>query len=681
MDPHYIEKLRNSPKSPASLTTPHSTPVSIHHQQQYVQRNLFSSGSSMMNSTTTSPPIILSSPQSPPNHDENQVNEQQSINTISPSSTTANRNIMYRNQSPEVSQNSCRYIPDRNASDLAHGFHSPSPKKKSNSTNTLYSYSSPTQQTVKRVSPPIIISNMSLDGSLIRNGMRSGNRSRSSTPSPTAARGRRRMNQAVETSSSSDEIPTIDDETRGGSNNTSFTSDDRSSISSSEQPMFEMSRDEDTIAAEATDDDHHLRIAAEEEEVSDDEVSDQGDDDDYEEAFSVGIGGNSNSYDQLLRRELLPNQSPNGGIFRYEPTPVNTSTYNNAGMLPTSPLKSLLRSPKKLKTQCQRKICPTPYKILDAPGLLDDYYLNLVDWGATNHLAVALRDIVYLWNAATSKVTTLCELQQTNDQDATYVSSVGWAETGTQLAVGDDQGTVHLWDITTMKKIRVLTGHHQRVGCLAWNGLATLSSGSRDKYIIHHDIRSPHSHIAKLLSHKQEVCGLKWSPDGKELASGGNDNKLNVWQPTYANCAPIIQFDQHTAAVKALAWSPHQHGLLASGGGTNDRCIRFWNTVSQTPLNYVDTGSQVCSLAWSENANEIVSTHGFSQNQIYVWKYPTMTPLATLTGHSMRVLYLSVSPDGQNIVTGAGDETLRLWNVFPPAKSRGFSTSMSLDIR
>ena len=63
---------------------------------------------------------------------------------------------------------------------------------------------------------------------------------------------------------------------------------------------------------------------------------------------------------------------------------------------------------------------------------------------------------------------------------------------------------------------------------------------------------------------------------------------------------------------------------------------------------------QVCNLSWSKNVNEIVSTHGYSQNQVIVWKQPTMTKLATLTGHTMRVLYLAVSPDGQTIVTGAG---------------------------
>lgn len=103
------------------------------------------------------------------------------------------------------------------------------------------------------------------------------------------------------------------------------------------------------------------------------------------------------------------------------------------------------------------------------------------------------------------------------------------------------------------------------------------------------------------------------------------------------------------------------------------RHIRFWNTSTGASLKSVDTGSQVCNIAWSKNANEIVSTHGYSQNQIVVWRYPTMSKLVTLTGHTFRVLYLATSPDGQTIVTGAGDETLRFWSVFPSAKEAAAS--------
>lgn len=175
--------------------------------------------------------------------------------------------------------------------------------------------------------------------------------------------------------------------------------------------------------------------------------------------------------------------------------------------------------------------------------------------------------------------------------------------------------------------------------------------------------------MAKLTGHKQEVCGLKWNCDDNQLASGGNDNKLFVWDKLTQQ--PLYKFAEHTAAVKAIAWSPHQHGTLASGGGTADRKIRFWNTLTGQAINEIDTGSQVCNLAWSKNSNEIVSTHGFSENQIVVWKYPSMSQVATLTGHTYRVLYLAMSPDGQVIVTGAGDETLRFWNCFAKSKNEG----------
>jgi cell division cycle 20-like protein 1 (cofactor of APC complex) len=77
----------------------------------------------------------------------------------------------------------------------------------------------------------------------------------------------------------------------------------------------------------------------------------------------------------------------------------------------------------------------------------------------------------------------------------------------------------------------------------------------------------------------------------------------------------------------------------------------------------------VCNLVFSKTKDELVSTHGYSLNQVIVWKYPTMEKLATLTGHTYRVLYLAMSPDGSSIVTGAGDETLRFWNLFPKSRS------------
>ncbi|KAI4809971.1 hypothetical protein KUCAC02_018822 [Chaenocephalus aceratus] len=292
-----------------------------------------------------------------------------------------------------------------------------------------------------------------------------------------------------------------------------------------------------------------------------------------------------------------------------------------------------------------------PFKVLDAPELQDDFYINLVDWSSL-------------------KVTRLCDLSVEGDS----VTSVGWSERGNLVAVGTHKGYVQIWDAAAGKKLSVLEGHTARVGALAWNA-DQLSSGSRDRVILQRDIRAPPLQSERRLQgHRQEVCGLKWSTDHQLLASGGNDNKLLVWN--HSSVLPVQQYTEHLAAVKAIAWSPHQHGLLASGGGTADRCIRFWNTLTGQPLQCTDTGSQVCNLAWSKHTNELVSTHGYSQNQILVWKYPSLTQVAKLTGHSYRVLYLAMSPDGEAIVTGAGDETLRFWNVFSKMRSTKESVSV-----
>jgi len=408
---------------------------------------------------------------------------------------------------------------------------------------------------------------------------------------------------------------------------------------------------------------------------------------------------NKSLYEEMLKNNFLNEYNSSSLISKYK------ASNQGSGEIPLSYSKTKLFSWKKEKNKknenffyniinaqkenenilnnnnldfslTQRKINIKPYKELPAPNLIDDFYLNLLDWSSKNQIAVGCSSSVILWNNNKTQSETLFTYDisrdnnnQNNGNNNKYVSSLIWSEEGDKLAVGNSKGVVELYDINKKELIASFKGHSERVGVVSWNK-NILSSGSKDYSIITRDIRCKDNEenlIKKFLGHQQEVCGLKWSFDGSLLASGGNDNNLMVW--SLHSYKPLMCNNDHIAAVKAIAWSPHQHNILASGGGTADRTIRFWNTNIFEPIYKVDTGSQVCNLVFSKSSNELVSTHGYSLNQINVWKLPNMQKIATLTGHSFRVLYLSLSPDGQSIVTGAGDKTLKFWNIFPPFKN------------
>jgi cell division cycle protein 20 (cofactor of APC complex) len=325
-----------------------------------------------------------------------------------------------------------------------------------------------------------------------------------------------------------------------------------------------------------------------------------------------------------------------------------------------------------------RNIPNQPTKILDAPDMLDDYYLNLIDWSCSNKLAVALGPSVYLWDAASGAIDELLTLEDETD----YVCSLKWIQQGgNHIAVGTASSSTQLWDASAMKQVRSMGGHADRISSLAWNQ-HILTSGSKDSTIVHHDVRTQDHHIATLSGHDQEVCGLSWSPDGTALASGGNDNRLCIWDAASSHSgsrqtvAPRHSLNEHSAAVKALAWSPHERNLVASGGGTADRSIKFWNTQTGACLNSIDTGSQVCALLWNPHEKEILSSHGFSKNELCLWRYPSMTRAKELTGHTARVLHLSMCPGrGSTVVSAGADETLRFWDIFGEGRSKKASAT------
>ncbi|KAJ8772496.1 hypothetical protein K2173_027673 [Erythroxylum novogranatense] len=320
-----------------------------------------------------------------------------------------------------------------------------------------------------------------------------------------------------------------------------------------------------------------------------------------------------------------------------------------------------------VKPHHPRRLPKKETRILDAPAISNDFYTKVMDWGKNNVVAVALNSAVYLWNAESCTVQKLLH-------DTDRPTSLCWSEDCTSLAVGFMHSKLQVWDAKTSVCVRDLKGHKARVGAISWNG-QTLTSGSKDKFLIHHDVRQNENATVRIKAHNEEVCGLKWSSGGSVLASGGNDNIIYIWEASKMSSSKFLhKLNGHSAAVKALAWCPYQFNVLASGGGTSDGCIKIWNTRKGTCIGGVDTGAQICGLEWNTHHQELLSAHGYGmgelQNHLCLWKYPSMTKLGQLCGHRSRVLNTSQSPDGLTVLSAGGDETLRFWEIFGPARAK-----------
>ena len=364
-------------------------------------------------------------------------------------------------------------------------------------------------------------------------------------------------------------------------------------------------------------------------------------------------------------------------ILAFKPAPPESSKPIDLRAQYNRPIKPANAN----SAQFRRRVLTAPERVLDAPGLVDDYYLNLLDWSSGNQVAIGLERNVYVWSAESGTVNSLLECSTD-----TYISSVKWSGDGAYVGVGLGTGEVQIWDVEEGSKLRSMLGHDTRVGVQGWNK-HILSTGARSGLVFNHDVRIAQHKIAELISHVGEVCGLEWRSDGAQLATGGNDNIVSIWDARSLN-APKFSKTNHRAAVKALSWCPWQPNLLATGGGSHDRHIHFWNTTSGARTNSIDTGSQVTSLRWSHHYKEIASTSGFPDNSISIWSYPSLVKNVEIPAHESRVLHSCLSPDGQMLATAgeyfsvdqtwniskckmkanhsdtAADESLKFWKLF-----------------
>ncbi|EDN94789.1 hypothetical protein SS1G_10664 [Sclerotinia sclerotiorum 1980 UF-70] len=317
-----------------------------------------------------------------------------------------------------------------------------------------------------------------------------------------------------------------------------------------------------------------------------------------------------------------------------------------------------------------------PEQILDAPNLRDDFYCSVLAYSATSHtLAVGLGSLLYAWSEMAG-----VHLLHGGTSNASWLTSLAFSSTqGAKSEVTRD----------------------------GWSGSMTL--------------------IARISIHTQQICGLSFSTDGSSFATGGNDNlcclfrtnevtrpsrdQLGTTEEVFLATAGMRRIHSvtgqnrvkeitsgaekhrwiHGAAVKAIAFCPWRDGLIATGGGSNDKCIHFFHTSSGACLATISVAAQVTSLIWSTTRREIAATFGYAQPEhpyrIAVFSWPDCKQVAAIPWEGEhRALFAIPYPGGPNeshssreggramsrtaqegcLVVASSDESVKFHEVWPP---------------
>jgi WD40 repeat protein len=244
-----------------------------------------------------------------------------------------------------------------------------------------------------------------------------------------------------------------------------------------------------------------------------------------------------------------------------------------------------------------------------------------------------------------------------DNPQAVQVAACVFNPQGTRIACGGFDGIIRMWDASDGSLLGVVGGQGSPIWELSFSpdGTYLTSAAFSD------DIRlwrfDPPGEVWSSSGIKG-ILSVAFSPDGQTIAYGTRLGR-RAGLLAASNGEVLLTFDEVTANVGDISFSPDGRLLAA---GCDDNTIHLWKATSFEPEGLLSGHKDyVNGIAFSPDAKLLVS--GSHDRTLGIWEVSSGKRLATLSGHDEAVLRVAFSPDGKWIASVSWDGTVRLWGV------------------
>jgi WD40 repeat protein len=270
---------------------------------------------------------------------------------------------------------------------------------------------------------------------------------------------------------------------------------------------------------------------------------------------------------------------------------------------------------------------------------------------------------VNIWDVGSGRLARSLGKNITGSLDA-----VAFSPDGQLIAAAGYNGEIKLWQTVSGSPAGTLEGHSRFVSSLKFspdgqqllstsydNTLRLWAIAFSQRLFLWQVVNTKPLHVLTDI-HSGWVCDAAFSPDGQKIASVGEDGTIKIWDSQQGTLLNTLK--GHTEMTQAIAFSRNGKLLVSSG---KDKTLRVWDVSTGKSLCVLPGLSEASAILFGLNDRFWVSAH--NDCNIQIWQTTDHQRIGRLTGHSDLVNAIALSPNGQFLVSGSADKTIKIWQL------------------